>query len=64
MVLVPATMELLGKANWWMPEWLARRLPRLAVDGRPAVTGTVPLPPPSPADRVDDEREQRVGASR
>jgi RND superfamily putative drug exporter len=64
MVLVPATMELLGKANWWMPEWLARRLPRLAVDGRSAVTGTVPLPPPSPADRVDDEREQRVGASR
>ena len=60
MVLVPATMELLGKANWWMPEWLARRLPHLAVDGRPAVTGTVPLPPPSPADRVDDEREQRL----
>jgi RND superfamily putative drug exporter len=72
MVLVPATMELLGKANWLMPEWLARRLPRLTVEGRPAVmatvtstvTGAVPLPPPSPADRVDHEREQRVGASR
>ena len=26
-VLVPATMELLGKANWWMPRWLDRILP-------------------------------------
>jgi RND superfamily putative drug exporter len=28
MVLVPALMELLGKANWWLPGWLARILPR------------------------------------
>jgi uncharacterized membrane protein YdfJ with MMPL/SSD domain len=27
MVLVPAVMELLGKANWWLPGWLARMLP-------------------------------------
>jgi len=27
LVLVPAVMELLGKANWWMPSWLARALP-------------------------------------
>ena len=27
LVLVPAMMELLGKANWWLPGWLARRLP-------------------------------------
>jgi RND superfamily putative drug exporter len=26
-VLVPATMELLGDANWWLPKWLARILP-------------------------------------
>ena len=31
LVLVPAVMELLGTANWWLPGWLARRLP-----GRPA----------------------------
>jgi RND superfamily putative drug exporter len=31
MVLVPAVMELLGKANWWLPGWLERLLP-----GRPA----------------------------
>jgi uncharacterized membrane protein YdfJ with MMPL/SSD domain len=24
LVLVPAVMELLGKANWWLPPWLAR----------------------------------------
>jgi RND superfamily putative drug exporter len=29
MVLVPAVMQLLGKRNWWIPEWLERVLPRL-----------------------------------
>ena len=33
MVLVPATMELLGDANWWLPQGLARRLPRFHVEG-------------------------------
>ncbi len=27
LVLVPAVMELLGPANWWLPSWLARLLP-------------------------------------
>jgi RND superfamily putative drug exporter len=27
LVLVPAVMELLGKANWWLPSWLDRLLP-------------------------------------
>jgi RND superfamily putative drug exporter len=29
MLLVPATMELLGARNWWMPRWLDRLVPRL-----------------------------------
>lgn len=29
MVLVPSIMQLLGKANWWLPAWLQRRLPEL-----------------------------------
>ncbi|EFQ82896.1 MMPL family protein [Aeromicrobium marinum DSM 15272] len=29
LVLVPATMKLLGDANWWLPGWLDRRLPQL-----------------------------------
>ncbi|HEX4777711.1 MAG TPA: MMPL family transporter [Acidimicrobiia bacterium] len=32
MVLVPATMELLGGANWWMPRWLDRVVPTISVD--------------------------------
>jgi RND superfamily putative drug exporter len=33
MVLVPATMELLGARNWWMPSWLDRLLPQINVEG-------------------------------
>jgi RND superfamily putative drug exporter len=34
LVLVPATMDLAGRANWWMPRWLDRVLPRM--DREPA----------------------------
>ncbi len=34
-VLVPATMELLGDANWWLPRWLGRVLPQVNVEGKP-----------------------------
>ena len=32
MVLVPATMELLGDRNWWFPSWL-EWVPRISVEG-------------------------------
>jgi RND superfamily putative drug exporter len=32
LVLVPAAMELMGKANWWAPSWLVRYLPTIRVD--------------------------------
>jgi RND superfamily putative drug exporter len=32
MVLVPGVMQLLGKWNWWIPDWLERVLPRLDVE--------------------------------
>ncbi len=32
-ILVPATMRLLGKWNWWLPSWL-RWLPHLGIEGR------------------------------
>ena len=35
MVLVPATMALLGKANWWLPSRLDRILPRVVVESTP-----------------------------
>jgi RND superfamily putative drug exporter len=31
-VLVPAIMQLLGRKAWWLPEWLGRILPNLAVE--------------------------------
>jgi RND superfamily putative drug exporter len=49
MVLVPATMALMGDANWWLPGWLDRLLPHLAVEG--AVPVAVP-----PTDN-DEDRE-------
>jgi putative drug exporter of the RND superfamily len=33
LVLVPATMELLGDRNWWLPQWLERVLPSFRVEG-------------------------------
>ncbi|WP_082574563.1 MULTISPECIES: MMPL family transporter [unclassified Nocardioides] len=51
MMLVPATMALLGKANWWLPVWLNRVLPNLVVEAsdEPASTD-VRVAGPSPAD--------------
>ncbi|MFI5051571.1 MAG: MMPL family transporter [Acidimicrobiales bacterium] len=31
-VLVPALMHYLGRANWWMPRWLERVVPHVAVE--------------------------------
>jgi putative drug exporter of the RND superfamily len=36
MVLVPSTMELLGRANWWLPRWVDRVLPHVNVEAEPA----------------------------
>ena len=40
MVLVPATMKLLGDANWWLPGWLDRRLPTIDTEGEAGLPGT------------------------
>jgi RND superfamily putative drug exporter len=37
LLLVPATMELLGDRNWWLPRWLDRILPNIDVEGTPDV---------------------------
>jgi putative drug exporter of the RND superfamily len=47
---VPATMELLGDRNWWLPRWLDRIIPNIDVEG--ATEEAAPL---------EDEREL-VGA--
>jgi putative drug exporter of the RND superfamily len=45
MLLVPATMELLGDRNWWLPRWLDRILPNIDVEGH-----AEPLPDEAPSD--------------
>jgi putative drug exporter of the RND superfamily len=40
MVLVPAVMQVLGRANWWIPGWLDRLVPRL--DHEPAAVDVQP----------------------
>ncbi|MEU5323878.1 MMPL family transporter [Streptomyces sp. NPDC021056] len=44
MVLVPATMTLLGRTNWWLPKWLDRMLPRGPVGTDAESTGEAPRP--------------------
>jgi len=43
LVLVPSVMSLLGRANWWLPGWLARRLPKIQIEpGADEVADDVP----------------------
>jgi putative drug exporter of the RND superfamily len=63
MVLVPATMELLGDANWWLPKWLARILPRFEIEGEDKVVSHVleetgGLHPDEDRERPDEDREK------
>jgi RND superfamily putative drug exporter len=48
-VLVPAVMHLFGRANWWLPGWLDRRLPHLSIDppDEPVTPGSTPELQPS-----------------
>jgi RND superfamily putative drug exporter len=32
LVLVPSLMTMFGKANWWLPSWLANALPKISVE--------------------------------
>ena len=44
-VLVPSVMHMLGRANWWLPAWLDRALPRLHVESaRPTSAGLLRQP--------------------
>jgi RND superfamily putative drug exporter len=59
MILVPATMELLGDANWWFPKWLSW-LPSVHLDGATVAAGEgIPdgVDDDPRALGLDDERE-------
>jgi hypothetical protein len=57
-VLLPATMKLLGEANWYLPRWL-RWLPRFDVSEPEAPVETRPTPAPAPATSVAPARRRR-----
>ena len=50
MVLVPATMRLLGDANWWLPGWLSRVLPTVDVEREDTVADHAEVPRPRAQD--------------
>ncbi len=52
MVLVPATMALVGDPNWWLPKWLDRILPRLDIEGEPEL--------PASADATVERAERQL----
>ena len=54
LLLVPATMELLGDRNWWIPRWLDRILPRVHIEA----------PPDLDAELAALEREQQEASRR
>ena len=41
LVIVPATLFLLDRANWWIPGWLDRLLPHLGEESQACVGGPV-----------------------
>ncbi|WP_156726242.1 MMPL family transporter [Streptomyces apocyni] len=58
-LLVPALMHMLGGANWWLPKWLDRWLPRISIEPPDLRT------PVLPGQREGEEPERvEVGASR
>ena len=57
LVLVPATMELLGDRNWWIPQWLDRILPNIEVEGK---HHTAPVAAHVLEGEAEDEREREL----
>jgi RND superfamily putative drug exporter len=56
MILVPASMQLLGDRNWWLPDWLDRRLPKLSIEAHPTpASDNPPTQPPAPAQAAASE---------
>jgi RND superfamily putative drug exporter len=56
LVLVPATMKLLGDANWWLPGWLDRLLPAIEIEMTNAVPPPAATSDAGPADESPSER--------
>jgi putative drug exporter of the RND superfamily len=62
-LLVPALMHMLGRANWWLPAALERRLPRISIEGPAARPAAVPsgAPAAGPLTGTPEIPGQRTG---
>jgi RND superfamily putative drug exporter len=63
MLLVPATMELLGEKNWWLPRWLDRILPSLNVEGSTIEDADADEPVDEAQLGDTDDQRELVGSS-
>ncbi|MDF3299099.1 MMPL family transporter [Streptomyces tropicalis] len=63
LILVPSTMYLLGRANWWLPGWLDRVLPHLDPEGPSAAPAPAAgdVRAPAPADGTADDGRVAAG---
>ncbi|MGW7433110.1 MMPL family transporter [Streptomyces sp. NPDC054861] len=66
-LLVPALMHMLGGANWWLPAWMDRWLPRISIepsesraaaDARDAARATI-FPQRVPVPRLEENEDVR-----
>ncbi len=58
MLLVPAAMQLMGRANWWLPAAVDRILPHVHVEGRPEFYASLAIA------GADVPAQKRAGESR
>ena len=56
-ILVPATMKLMGDSNWWLPGWLDRILPEIDIDGESTLSMG---PPAAPLTGGDTDRDDEA----
>ncbi|MFD8857005.1 MMPL family transporter [Streptomyces vinaceus] len=64
-LLVPALMHLLGGANWWLPAWLDRRLPRISIEPPECrERATLPAQRPAASRATSEDGAEPAPASR
>jgi RND superfamily putative drug exporter len=66
-VLVPSTMRLMGDWNWWLPKWLDRALPHVAIEGSrtpPPEAGPEPVAEAAAAATGDGNGARRAPAKK
>ncbi|MEU6062381.1 MMPL family transporter [Streptomyces sp. NPDC047097] len=59
-LLVPALMHLLGRANWWLPRWLDRLLPRISIESPATGDDDHAKIPWQRASGSDDEQDEQL----